>query len=134
MLFFDMFRHDPEFIEIRKGELLFREGEPGEVMYILIEGEAEITIRGVLLDVCEQGTFMGEMALLDGSPRYTTVTARTDCKFVIVDRKRFQFLVDEAPSFAIDIMRLMAKRLRHCDQQVLELTMRELHPPEAGIQ
>ncbi len=119
MLFFDMFRHDPEYIEIKAGELLFREGDRGDEMYILIEGEAEITISGVFFEKCVPGSFMGELAVIDGSPRYATVRALTDCKFVVVDSKRFHFLVDEAPHFAIDVMRVMAKRIRNCDQRIL---------------
>jgi CRP/FNR family cyclic AMP-dependent transcriptional regulator len=119
MLFFDMFRHDPEYIEISAGEVLFREGDVGEAMYILIAGEAEITISGVFFEKCVPGTFMGELAVIDGTPRYATVTALTDCKFVVVDKKRFHFLVDEAPSFAIDVMRVMAQRIKSCDQRIL---------------
>ncbi len=123
MLFFDMFRHDPKYLEISAGEVLFREGEVGNEMYILIEGEAEITISGVFFEKCEPGMFVGELAVIDGSPRYATVTALTDCKFVVVDSKRFHFLVDEAPSFAIDVMRVMAKRIRSCDQRILALAL-----------
>lgn len=128
MLFFDMFRHDPEYIEIAAGEILFREGEVGEAMYILIEGEAEITIFGVFFEKCLPGTFMGELAVIDGSPRYATVTALTDCKFVVVDKKRFRFLVDEAPSFAIDVMRVMAQRIRSCDQRILAQALGSAKP------
>jgi CRP/FNR family cyclic AMP-dependent transcriptional regulator len=119
MLFFDMFRHDPTFIEIKGGEILFREGDSGDAMYILIEGEAEVSIGGVLFEKCVPGTFVGELAVIDGSARYATVTALDDCKFVVVDSKRFHFLVDEAPRFAIDVMRVMAQRLRSCDQRIL---------------
>lgn len=120
MLFFDLFRHDPEFIEIPAGEVLFREGDPGETMYVLIEGNADITIVGMLFEKCVPGTFVGEMAVIDGSPRYATVTARTDCRFAVINKKRFHFLVDESPSFAIDVMRVMALRLRKCGLRVLE--------------
>lgn len=119
MLFFDLFRHDPEFIAIQSGEHLFREGDPGDTMYVLIEGEAEITIAGVLFEECVPGTFMGEMAVIDGSPRYATVTAQTNCRFAVINSKRFHFLVDESPRFAIDVMRVMAQRLRNCDQRIL---------------
>ncbi len=119
MLFFDMFRHDPDFIEVKAGEVLFREGETGDCMYILIEGEADISINGVFFEHCRQGTFMGELAVIDGSPRFATVMAKRDCKFVVVDRRRFHYLVDEAPRFAIDVMRVMAQRLRNCDRRIL---------------
>jgi CRP-like cAMP-binding protein len=119
MLFFDLFRHDPKFIEINSGEALFREGDLGDTMYVLIEGQAEITIGGMLFEKCTSGTFVGEMAVIDGSPRYATVTARTKCKFSVVDSKRFHFLVDETPRFAIDVMRVMAQRLKNCDQRLI---------------
>lgn len=132
MLFFDMFRHDPEFIEIKPGDHLFCEGDHGDEMYILIEGEAEITISGMHFENCQPGTFMGELAVIDGSPRYATVTALNDCKFVVVDTKRFHFLVDEAPKFAIDVMRVMAQRLRSCDQRILAAKRHEIQSP-AGL-
>jgi CRP/FNR family cyclic AMP-dependent transcriptional regulator len=129
MLYFDLFRHDPEFIELHAGEILFREGDIGNAMYVLIEGEAEIGIEGVLFEKCTQGSFVGEMAVIDGSPRYATVTAVTPCKFVIVDAKRFHFLVDESPGFAIEIMRVIAQRLKKTSLRVLQSpTARKMAP------
>ena len=119
MLFFDIFRQNPEFVRVMRGEVLFREGDAGEAMYVLAEGEAEVTIAGKFFEKCTPGSFVGEMAVIDGSPRFATVTALTDCKFVVIDRERFHFLVDEAPRFAIDVMRVMAERLRKCDQRIL---------------
>lgn len=46
MLLFELFQHDPEFVEIREGDTLFQEGDPADVMYVLIEGEAEVSIGG----------------------------------------------------------------------------------------
>lgn len=120
MLFFDLFRHDPEFVELKSGEVLFQKGELGDVMYVVIDGEVEISIDGVLFERCGQGSFIGEMAVIDGSARYATVTAHTDCKFVIVDKRRFHFLVDETPRFAIEIMRVMSSRLKRADQRVID--------------
>jgi len=120
MLFFELFRHDPDFIEIKSGETLFKEGDHGNVMYVLIEGEAEVTIGGVFFEKYTQGAFVGEMAIVDGSPRYGTVTARSHCKFVVVDKKRFTFLIDETPGFAIEVIRIMAQRLKNCDLRVVQ--------------
>jgi CRP-like cAMP-binding protein len=120
MLFFDLFRHSPEFVELHSGEVLFQKGDHGDEMYVVIEGEAEISIDGVLFEQCVPGSFIGEMAVIDGSPRYATVTARTDCKLVKVDKKRFHFLVDETPGFAIEIMRVMSSRLKKADQRVID--------------
>jgi CRP-like cAMP-binding protein len=120
MLFFDLFRHDPEFIEIQAGEILFSEGDFGEAMFVLIEGTAEISIGGIFLEECTQGTFVGEMAVVDGSPRHATVTAISDCKFVVVDKTRFHFLIDETPGFAIEVIRILANRLKECDSRFLQ--------------
>ena len=123
MLFFDLFRHDPEFIQVKAGEHLFREGDPGELMYVLIKGQAEIALAGMPIEVCRVGDIVGEMAAVDASPRSATVTACTDCEFAVIDKKRFQFLVDEAPRFAIDVMRVMARRLKRSDQCLAEASL-----------
>lgn len=122
MLFFDLFRRDPEFIKVRAGELLFREGDFGDVMYVLITGEAEIVMSGLPIEVCRSGDIVGEMAVVDGSARSATVVAHTDCEFAVIDKKRFEFLVDEAPWFAINVMRVMANRLKHCNRMLIEAT------------
>ena len=119
MLFFDLFRHDPIFIKVPAGERLFSEGDRGDLMYVLIRGEVEVTMGGLSIEVCHAGDILGEMAVIDDSPRSATVVARTDCEFAEIDKKRFQFLVDESPRFAIDVMRVMARRLRRCDSRLL---------------
>ncbi|MDO9011666.1 MAG: cyclic nucleotide-binding domain-containing protein [Gallionella sp.] len=120
MLFYELFRLDSEFLSVKSGDCLFRAGEAGEVMYVLISGEAEVTISGVLFEKCTQGALLGEISVIEGSRRYATVTARTDCNFAVIDAKRFQYLVDETPGFAINVMRLMAKRLKECDLRVVQ--------------
>jgi CRP-like cAMP-binding protein len=120
MLFFNIFRNDPKFLKLSCGDVLFREGDPGDVMYVLLAGQAEITLGGVLIELCNAGTVVGELAVIDGSPRSATVTAHTDCEFAIVDKKRFHFLVDETPQFAISVMRVMAERLKLCDQRLVK--------------
>jgi len=119
MLFFDLFRHDPSFVHVKSGECLFRQGDAGDVMYVLISGEAEVTMGALLLDVCRSGDIVGELAMVDEAPRSATVTAHTDCQFAVVDKKRFDFLVNESPRFAIDVMRVMARRLKHANQRLI---------------
>lgn len=119
MLFFDLFRRDPSFTRIASGECLFREGEPGDTMFVVISGEAEVTMGGLSIELCKAGDMLGEMAVIDGSRRSATVIARTDCEFAVIDKRRFHFLVDEAPHFAIEVMRVMARRLRRSDQRLI---------------
>ena len=127
MLFFDLFRHDPEFLQIKAGELLFREGDPGDVMYVLVRGRAGIDVPGLPTETCGAGDVVGEMAAVDESPRTATVIAHTDCEFAVIDKRRFQFLVDEAPRFAIDVMRVMARRIKQSNQRLVEANL-EVRP------
>lgn len=120
MPFFDLFKNDSDLIELESGKALFREGDPGDVMYVLVDGEAEIFIGGVLFEKCVPGAVLGEIAVIDKAPRYATVIASSKCKFAQVDDQRFHFLLDETPGFAIAIMRVMAERLKRCDLRVIQ--------------
>ena len=114
--FFDLFRRDPVIREIKAGEAFFHEGDAcnGE-MYVLVSGEAGIEIKGQLVELAQAGTILGEMSMVDEAPRMATVTARSDCRFAVIDSKRFDFLVSQTPGFAREVMRVMAHRLRHAD-------------------
>jgi CRP/FNR family transcriptional regulator, cyclic AMP receptor protein len=116
MPFFDLFRLDANLLEIQNGQALFHKGDAGDAMYVLLEGEAEIYINGVVFEKCTPGTIVGEISVIEHSLRYATVIACTVCKFAVIDRHRFHFLVDETPGFAIAVMRIMAQRLIRCDE------------------
>jgi CRP-like cAMP-binding protein len=119
MLFFDLFRHDAEPLKIDAGEVLFRQGEAGDAMYVLLEGEAEILINDVLFEKCTSGTIVGEIAVCDHSPRTATVVASTPCVLAVIDSRRFRFLLDETPGFAIAVIQVLAQRLKKCSERVI---------------
>ena len=58
---------------------------------------------------------LGEMALIDNSPRSATVKAKTDCTLAVINQKRFMTLIQQTPYFAIQVMSVLADRLRRCD-------------------
>lgn len=120
MIFYNLFRHSPEFLEIRSGKVLLKEGDVGNEMYVLIEGTAKIEYRGMFFAEIGPGDFVGELAVIDGSPRLATTTAVTDCRFVAINRARFEFLVAETPNFALEVMRVLAQRIRRTDELRLE--------------
>jgi CRP/FNR family transcriptional regulator, cyclic AMP receptor protein len=94
------------------GALIFAEGQPGDVMYIIREGEVSIEIRGAVVETLQAGDIFGEMSLIDHAPRSASAVARTDCIIVPIDRKRFSYLVQQTPYFALRIMQVMSARLR----------------------
>jgi CRP-like cAMP-binding protein len=81
-------------------------------MYAILEGEVEILVDGEVIDLNTPGGIIGEMALVDASPRSGTARAKTVCKVVPIDAKRFEFLVQQTPFFALQVMGVMADRLR----------------------
>jgi len=94
------------------GKVIFDVGEPGEVMYYVQEGRVDIFYNGSLLENVEAGGFFGEMALIDSTERSASAVASNDCKLVSVDRDKFIYLVQETPTFALQVMQTMASRLR----------------------
>ena len=116
MIFYDLFRNSPVFHELGPGQILFHEGDVENDMYVLTEGQAVIELGGLFFDEIGPGDFVGKLAVIDGSPRLATVITQTPCNFVRVDRQRFRYLVAENPAFALEIMAVMAKRLRRAHE------------------
>ena len=110
-----MFQHSDDFESFTAGQIVFREGDAADRMYVVLDGKVELSIHGKKVDDVETGDAFGEMALIDEAPRSATATALTDCKLVPIDAKRFNFLVQQTPRFALQIMRIMSDRLRHRD-------------------
>lgn len=104
--------HYKEAKRFKAGEVVFQRGQPGNVLYIVASGTVEIRIGETVMEVVGTGGIVGEMSLLDGAPRSATVVARTTCDLVPIDERRFLFLVSQSPMFALDVMRVMADRLR----------------------
>lgn len=117
-LFYSLFRDDPRMVALRAGAPLFCQGDPADMMYVLVKGEARIRIGQREVERLGLGAIVGEMALIDHEPRSATVEAVTDCEFVCVDEKRFKFLVTETPGFALGVMRVLADRLRNADHMI----------------
>jgi len=102
------------------GETLFKQGENGDKMYIVQEGEIDLYLLDMTIETVGPGGILGELALIDNRPRTATAIARTECKVVEIDSDRFTFLVQETPFFALDVMTVMADRLRYMDRHATE--------------
>ncbi|HRE47441.1 MAG TPA: cyclic nucleotide-binding domain-containing protein [Aggregatilineales bacterium] len=109
---FLIFQNTNEYELIPAGTHLFDAGDEAEYMYILIEGELNVTQNGKTIDTLNAGDIVGEMGLIDNSPRSVSAIAKTDCKVVPISLKRFMFMVEQTPFFALHVMQVMAERLR----------------------
>jgi CRP/FNR family transcriptional regulator, cyclic AMP receptor protein len=94
------------------GSVLFRQGEGGKLAYVVVEGELEILYHGQHLATVTAGGIAGELALIDSAPRSADCVAKTNVKVVVLDERRFTFLVQKTPDFALQVMRVMAERIR----------------------
>ena len=94
------------------GEVIFADGDQGDSMYVVLEGEVEVSVGGVVLDTLGPGSLFGEMALIDARVRSATATAKSACRLAPVTEKRFLFMVQQTPFFALQVMRILAERLR----------------------
>src|SRR5262249_44984658 len=96
----------------RAGEVLFEAGSPGTEMYVVRTGEIAIHLGNTVVERVGPGSLLGEMALIDNSPRSATAIASQDSEVIAIDQKQFLFMVQQTPFFAIQVMRVMAARLR----------------------
>lgn len=116
--FSTLFAH-AENIQARKaGEVIFRQGEEGKYMFVVKSGEIQIKLGDRVVETVGHGGIIGEMAMLDNSARSASAVAGTDCEVVPIDLRRFLFLLQQTPFFAIEVMRVMVRRLRAMNLRV----------------
>ncbi len=103
-------------IAISAGEVLIEEGTLGDSMFIILDGEFEVSKRSaqqdIKLDVREQGAVIGEMSLLDHAPRSATVRALKDGRLLLIDQSTFDQLLASSPTAAMSILHTVTARLR----------------------
>lgn len=119
------FRGARNLVFIQAGVPLFNEGEPGNTMYVLMEGTAAVVAAGHVIEIAEPGALLGEMALVDSSVRSASVFARSNCRLLPISIAQFDLLVRESPEFARHVMMVMAGRLRRMNQRLLEAVYSE---------
>ena|SRR3974390_918274 len=112
MVTLDLFRVAADARPFGAEEAIFRAGEQADYMYVVVEGKVRISANGRELEVLGPGGVFGEIALIDDGPRSADAIAITDCRVVPIDEPWFQFLVQQTPYFSLQIMRVMADRLR----------------------
>jgi len=104
---------DTDVVEAREtGEMIFEMGQPGQRMYVVTAGQVQIKLADMVYDSVEKGGIIGEMALLDDDVRSASAFAGENCRLVAVDKKRLLDWIQEQPRIAIEIAKIMVRRLR----------------------
>ena len=115
--YFDLFREDSSRVAHDKGDFIFKVGDPGTHLFVVTKGSVEMRIGDLVKERVEQGGVFGELALIDEAPRSADAVAATDCEVVPIDSIRFQSCLSKMPFFGIEVMRVMAQRLRRETQR-----------------
>jgi CRP-like cAMP-binding protein len=106
-------------LKLEPGQVIFSAGEPGHALFIVRTGSVDLRIDGETVETVEQGGIFGELALVDPAPRSATAVAGPDCTLVMVEEESFNDLLRRVPGLGLEIMKVMARRLRRANQAVL---------------
>jgi CRP-like cAMP-binding protein len=111
------------------GEIIIRQGDVGDCMYVLQKGRAEIVVekdgKEMRLRVAETGEILGEMAVFENQVRSATVRALGAARVLTIDKKNFLRRIHEDPTIAFHIVEIMARRIRELSEEVVRLRERD---------
>src|SRR4051812_18877226 len=114
-----------QLVRVRAREFLFRQGDPGDSLYVVLRGRLEIVVEGEgaelkVIRVLGRGDSVGELALLTESPRSASVRARRDSELLHVTRDHFARVLEQRPEFAAGLTRVLGRQLRDVRHAGLE--------------
>jgi CRP/FNR family transcriptional regulator/CRP/FNR family cyclic AMP-dependent transcriptional regulator len=105
----------------RRGEVIFHKGDPGNSMFLILEGQVKIVLpseggQEALLGVLDAGDCFGELSIIDAQPRSATIVATTPTVTLMVHRDDFERVLEQHPHVAIQLLQVLAHRLRGTDE------------------
>jgi len=118
-------------IQLRRGEVLFREGDSGDRLYVVTEGKVKLGRTSVdgrenLLAILGPGQMFGELSLFDPGPRSATATAVTDCTLRSLSHDELSLWLDTRPDVARGLLNQLASRLRRANDVVADLVFSDV--------
>jgi CRP/FNR family transcriptional regulator, cyclic AMP receptor protein len=99
-------------IDVPAGETVFHMGEPGATMYVILTGRIDMVNGDRLIESLGAQEAFGMMSLIDTLPRSATARVSEDAQLAVIDRKKYQFMLHELPSFAVFLIQTLANRVR----------------------
>ena len=104
-------------MEYEQGTEIFKEGETGDCMYIIQQGNIKIHKGNTTLAILKDKEVFGELSLLDADTRSASATADTDCILYKIDQEPFYELMDERPEVAKGFIKILCQRLRTMNEK-----------------
>src|ERR671910_3639463 len=113
-----------ETASIPAGQLVLQEGDSGDSLFVVLDGELEVTKRPrgqeILLAVYKAGQFFGEMALLEQAPRSASVRTLRESRLLVISQAAFQTLLSCSPSAPLKILHTVTSRLRSTESMLIQ--------------
>ena len=108
-------------VQFKKDERFIRQGDPGDCLYIIVNGEVNIVVDGVgQIAVRGEKSVHGEMAILTSQPRSANCVAGTDLTALKIGQDDFFLLLGEEPELSLGIIKVLADRLVEADRRAAE--------------
>ena len=104
-------------MQYEQGTEIFKEGETGDCMYIIQQGNIKIHKGNTTLAILKEKEVFGELSLLDADTRSASATADTDCILYKIDQEPFYELMDERPEVAKGFIKILCQRLRTMNEK-----------------
>jgi len=104
-------------MEYEQGTEIFKEGDTGDCMYIIQQGNIKIHKANTTLAILKEKEVFGELSLLDADTRSASATADTDCILYKIDQEPFYELMDERPEVAKGFIKILCQRLRTMNEK-----------------
>jgi CRP-like cAMP-binding protein len=99
-------------VDVQAGKPVFQQGEPGATMYVILSGRIDMVNGDRVIESLGAQEAFGMMSLIDALPRTATAQVMEDAQLAVIDRKKYQFMLHELPSFAIFLIQTLANRVR----------------------
>lgn len=94
------------------GETIFAEGDYGDCLFVIVEGQVSITFRGETIATLKERNYFGEMSLLDDEPRSATARAESDCLLLRIRRQEFRQTLARHFEAALAVIATLSQRIR----------------------
>ena len=116
---------------VKRGTVIFARGDSGSALFAICSGTVKISApsahgRGAVFNVISEGAIFGEIAVLDGLPRTADAVALTDCELMVIERRDFVALLRERSDFALKLIEVLCRRLRHTTEQLEDVMFLDL--------
>ncbi|MDZ8034937.1 MULTISPECIES: cyclic nucleotide-binding domain-containing protein [unclassified Nostoc] len=113
-----IFQKQPDPKVFSAGQVIFEEGQSGDEMYGIIEGEVDILVNGKIVETVGTGEIFGAGVLVGVKSRTYAAIAKVDTKLGFLDEQGFLFAVQETPVFALQVMKSYSERLNRLQRMV----------------